>query len=286
MQNGSNLDYTRDYNTSLIYLNSVDKTPSSVSNTNFYISFLSGNFALTKIKKLTFTSFSTNNLFNNIASYNNTLGLYYQENSVPSPSVPAYIIVPPSYYNATQLASVIQATARANYPLLMNMTCTFDTTTYKFSLYSGDPNIDLIIAPVVLNQGFSPRQEGSLSWLMGFTSLPTAQAPTITANTLPQLNIQNIYLFSSKLSQNKSFRTNNQQSSTQTNLLLSFPLDTVAYGATVNWLSVGGENQRGDLYYSIENQMDQIDFILRDEFGNILESPPNNTVKMEFIVHY
>ena len=287
MQTGSDLEYTRDYNTSLIYMNSSDKSPNSVSNTNFYINFIAPNHELNKIKKLTFSSFTVNNLFNNVASYNNTLGLYYQQITPAGPSVPAYIVVPTGYYNATQLAAIIQLTARANFPVLANMTCVFDTTTYKFTLTSGDANFNLIIAPVVLNAGFEPRLQGALAYNMGFTILPTAESISITADTLPQLNIQNIYLYSSKLSQNKSFRTNNQQAGTQTNLLLSFPLYNIPYGASCNWLQTGGgHNLRGDLTYAVENQMNQIDFTLRDEYGNILESPANNNIKMEFMVQY
>lgn len=287
MQNGSSLDYISDYNRSLIYMTSADKTPSSPSNTNFNISFLSGNTNLMKVKKFTLTSFSTNNLFNNIGSYNNTLGLYYQEISPPSPSVPAFIVIPSNYYNATQLAEMIQLTARANYPVLSNMTCTFDTTTYKFTLTSGDSNVNIIIAPVILGGGFQQRIESSLAYIMGFSTLPSSESISITANTLPQLNIQNIYLYSSRLSQNKSFRTNNNQSSTQTNLLLSIPLNITPYGGSVNWQQIGGgENQRSDLYYAIDNQIDQIDFVLRDQYGNILECPPNNNVNIEFIIQY
>jgi hypothetical protein len=287
MQNGNTLDYAKDYNRSLIYITSADKTPSSKSNTDFNISFFSGNTNLMKVKKFTLSSFSTNNLFNNIASYNNTLGLYYREISPPSPSVPAYVIIPSGYYNATQLAAIIQQTARANYPVLANMTCVFDTTTYKFTLTSGDANYNLIIAPVVLNGGFEPRLEGALAYIMGFSTLPSAESPSITANTLPQLNIQNIYLYSSKLSQNRNYRTNSSQGSTQTSLLLSIPLNTTSYGAGVNWLQMaGGENQRSDLYYSMDTQISQLDFSLRDQYGNILECPNNNNVNIEFIIQY
>ncbi len=287
MQNGNTLDYAKDYNRSLIYITSADKTPSSKSNTDFNISFFSGDTNLMKVKKFTLSSFSTNNLFNNIGLYNNTLGLYYQEIDPPGPSVPAYIVVPPGYYNATQLASSIQSIARSTYPLLINMTCVFDTTTFKFSLYSGDANINLIIAPVIYGGGFEPRLEGALAYIMGFSTLPTLTNPTITANTLPQLNIQNIYLFSSRLSQNRNYRTNNNQGSTQTSLLLSIPLNTTAYGAGVNWLQMaGGENQRSDLYYSMDTQISQLDFSLRDQYGNILECPNNNNVNLEFIIQY
>jgi len=287
MQNSNTLDYAKDYNRSLIYITSADKTSGSRSNTDFNISFFSGNTDLMKVKKFTLSSFSTNNLFNNVASYNNTLGLYYQEISPPGPSVPAYIIVPAGYYNATQLAAIIQTTARANFPVLVNMTCTFNTTTYKFTLTSGDANYNLIIAPIVFNGGFEPRLEGALAYNMGFSVLPTAESPSITANTLPQLNIQNIYLHSSRLSQNRNHRTNNKQSSTQTSLLLSIPLNTTAYGAGVNWLQMaGGENQRSDLYYSMDTQISKLDFILRDQYGNVLECPDNNNVNIEFIIQY
>jgi hypothetical protein len=286
MQNGNNLSYTKDYEIASIYINSADKVPSSVSSTNFQVAFSSTGRALSQVKKLTFTSFSTNNLFNNIASYNNTLGLYYRQIAPPGPSVPAYIIVPAGYYNATMLASMIQATGRANIPALPLMTCTFNTTTYKFTLTSGDANFDLIIAPVVLNGGFSPRLEGALAWNMGFTSLPTPEATSLTAPYIPSLNLQNIYVYSNKLAPVKGYRSNNEQSSNQTNLLLSIPLGMTAYGATVNYNSVGGTNQRGDTIYSVDNQIDQVDFRLCDQYGNVLEGPLNNIVCLEFFAHY
>ena len=286
MQTGMNLSSTKDYDTSLIYINSADKTPSSVSSTDFQISFGSVGYALAHVKKLTFSSFSTNHLFYNVATYNNTLGLYYVQVAPPGPSVPAYIVVPPNWYTATSLAAMIQATGRANIPALVSMTCTFDTTTYKFTLTSGDANYNLIIAPVVLNGGFDGRLQGALAWNIGFTSLPTAEATSLTAPSLPSLNIPNIYLYSSKLAATKSYRSNNQQSSNQTSLLQSFPLNTTTYGATVNWLNVGGSNQRGDNIFSIDYQLDQIDFKLCDQYGNVLQSQPNNNVYIEFIVHY
>jgi hypothetical protein len=242
--------------------------------------------ALSQVKKLTFTSFSTNNLFYNVASYNNVLGLYYVQIAPPGPSVPAYIIVPPGYYNATQLASMIQTTGRANIPALVNMTCSFDTNTYKFTLTSGDANFNLIIAPVVYNAGFTPRLEGALAWNMGYTSLPTPESTTLTAPSIPSLNIQNIYIYSNKLASVKGYRSNNQQSSSQTNLLLSIPLGITPYGGTVNYNSVGGSNQRGDTIYSIDNQIDQVDFRFCDQFGNVLEAPINNIACIEFFAHY
>jgi hypothetical protein len=286
MQVGNNLSYTKDYNTSLIYMNSNDRTPDSISATDFQISFGSTGRALSQVKKLTFTSFSTNHLFYNVASYNNTLGLYYVQVAPPGPSVPAYIVVPPNWYTAASLAAMIQATGRANIPALVSMTCSFDTTTYKFTLTSGDANYNLIIAPVVLGGGFEPRLEAALAWNMGFSILPTPESTSLTANTLPQLNIQNLYIYSTKLSPSRSYRSNNKQSSNQTNLLLSVPLNNTCYGSTVNWLSVGGSNQRGEIFYSSENQMDQMDFKICDAFGNVLEGPPNNAIAMEFFSHY
>jgi hypothetical protein len=285
MQNGSSLEYTKDYNTSLIYINSNDKTPSSRTSTDFNIAYASTGRAISQVKKLTFTSFSTNHLFKNVASYNNTLGLYYQQIAPPGPSVPAYIIVPPDWYTATSLAAMIQFTGRANIPALPNMTCTFDTTTYKFTLTSGDANFNIIIAPIVLNGGFEPRLQGALAWNMGYTVLGI-ESTSLTADTLPQLNIQTIYIYSSKLSPIRSYRSNFQQSSSQTNLLLTIPLNNTAYGATVNWLSVGGSNQRGDIIYSSEIQLDQLDFKLCDQYGNVLEAPANNAIYMEFLSHY
>jgi hypothetical protein len=286
MQIGSSLGYTRDYNQSTLFLNSADKTPGSPSQTNFSISYASQGRALQQIKQLSFTRFSTNNLYNNIASYNNTLGLYYQQQEPPGPSVPAYAIVPPGYYTATMLAATIQETVRANFVDLNNFTCVFNTTTYKFTLGSGNPNLALLIAPVVLSGGFTPRLEGALAYLMGFTSLPTAENSTITANTLPQLNIQNIYIYSSKLAPVRSYRSTNQQTSNQSNLLLSVSLATTGYGATVSYEKIGGDNGRTETFYSIENSMDLCDFRLCDQYGNILECPPNNNSYFEFVAHY
>jgi hypothetical protein len=59
-----------------------------------------------------------------------------------------------------------------------------------------------------------------------------------------------------------------------------------AYGATVNYTSVGGSNQRGDTIYSVDNQIDQVDFRLCDLYGNVLEAPLNNIVCLEFFAHY
>jgi hypothetical protein len=281
-QVGNNLSYTKDYNTSLIYFNSADKTLDSASNTNFNISFVSTGNALSKVKKLTMTSFSCNNLFNNVASYNNIFALYYRFQA--GPSVPVLPVIPPNYYNATQLCAIIQAYVRDLTPMAA-FTCVFDTTTFKITVASNDPDYELTIANNILNGGFRQRLEGALAWNMGYTQLPVSDV-SITADSLPQLNQQAIYIYSTKLASVKGYRSNGSNQSTITNLLLSIPLYNIAYGSTVNWLSVGGENQRGDTFYSIENQLDTIDFKLCDTYGNILEAPNNNVITMEFFSHY
>jgi len=285
MNLGSSLEYTRDYNSVLTYFNSADKVPSSKSNTDFSISFLSTGYALQKVKKITLSSFTCMNLFNNVSSYNNVLGLYYSV--FPNPvSIPAYITIAPGYYNATNLASAIQIQIQLN-PALINATCSFDVNTYKFTIASNNPNIALGLAPVVVNNGFNSRLEGSLQWNIGFTNEVSAISASITADSLPSLSIPTIYIYSSKLSQMKSYKSTNEFSSTKTNLLLSIPMYDVCYGGIVNFTQQGGGgNLRGDLIYSIENQLDQVDFRLCDIYGRVLETTPNNTVQIEFFVHY
>jgi len=278
----NNLQGTKDYNTSLIFLNSADKTLDSVSNNNFNISFASTGNALSKVKKLTMTSFSTNNLFNNVASYNNIFPLYYRFQG--GPSVPVLPTPTPGYYNATQLCAILQAYVRDLTPMAA-FTCVFDTTTFLITIASNDPDYELTLSNDVLNGGFRRRLEGALAYNMGFVTLPRSGV-SITADSLPQLNQQTIYIYSTKLASVKGYRSNGANSSTMTNLLISIPIYDVAYGCIINWLSVGGSNQRGDTLYAIENQLDNLDFKLCDQYGNVLEAPLNNNITMEFFSHY
>ena len=280
-QVNTNLDYLAVYNKQNVVINSVDKTSGSVSNNDFSISFNAESYAINKIKKLSVSSFTCNNLFRNVASYNNRLGLIY---STGGPSVPVDVVIDPGYYNATQLAAAVQASVIANSPMAA-FTCTFDVLTYKFVLATNDPGYEIYIAPSITNQGFTPRIQGTLAWNMGFTVLPTVQATSITNNSLPSLNIQTIYVYSMRLASNKSWRSDNQSRAVPSNLLITIPIANVQYGSIANWIS-SGSNERGTLVYPREEQISTIDFRLCNEFGNVLESEPNANIAIEFLVYF
>jgi hypothetical protein len=278
------LSYLRVYNKQLIVLNSANKIYSTDTPTNFNISFASNSSQTTKIKKIDLTSISFNNLFKNIASYNNSLVLSYTPIGGGGQSV--IVTIPTGYWNATQIATLIQDFVVANVVVLSAFTCTFDTTTYLFSMASNDPNTTIQITPFIFNPSYGNNNqlEGTLAWNLGFVNLPTVDAVLIQATVLPSLNIQNVYMYSVKLANAKSYKSNGAYQSTVSNQLISVPLATIPYGATCNWLASGSE--RGISVYPTENTLDTVDFQLRNEYGNLLETQINSNTSLEFSVFY
>lgn len=276
-----NLDYLADYNKTLIVLSSADKTSNSASNTDFSISFNSNGQALNKVKKISLSNFSCNNLFYNVASYSNIMELYYYPLAVETR---LFIVVPVGYYNATTLCAYIQAFVRAN-TSMAGFTCVFDTTTYYVTMSSNDPMSPINIGAGIINPSFRRRYEGTLAWNLGYTEVPYGISESLTAQSYPSLNLQNVYLYSTKIGSVKSYMSNGIGQSTVSNQILSIPLNTTPYGGTVSWIS-SGSNQRGDLFYSVEQQLDTLDFQLRNEWGNVLETQANNFINLEFLVYY
>jgi hypothetical protein len=288
-----NLDILKDYNKKLVRLSSSTRTNNNKSYdernsfpTSYQISFTSTGQELNKIKKISLIMFSTNNMFYNVASYNNTMQISY------SGSVTGLFLVsvPVGYYNATQLATVITSYVVANCPDLPQFVCTFDVNTYKFSLNSGNSSILLTITDAIVNP--STRQYiNTLAYNMGYTYFPYGAPPSITAlqvltaNTLPTLNIQNIYIFSDKLASAKSFRSDSSNRSIQGNELLNVSLATTPYGATINYTSTDA-GQKTDIIYPIELQLDTIDIQLLNDSGNVLECDYNNNNVFEFMIYY
>lgn len=282
MQVPSNLSELRDYNKVSIVLTSADKTSAQQSNTRFSIPFTSTGQALSRIKKIGVSSFSCNNLFYNVASYNRTFQLIWF--GVGTPTFYQNIVVPIGYYNATELAALIQAQVIADVPALPNFVCVFDIPSLRFMMESGDPFLTISISPEIINNAFSNRQEGTLAWNMGF-QLPYPAGINITAQNIPNLNVQNAYIYSVRLASQKAYRSNANDNSVMTNFLISIPLGTTPYGGTANYVSTG-LNERGTVYYNVEQLLDSIDILLLNEYGNQLELPPNASVSLEFMIYY
>ena len=287
------LSILKQFNKKLVRLSSSTRTNNNSSfdernsfPTNYQISFTSTGQELNKIKKISLIMFSTNNLFYNVASYNNAMQIAYSG----SVSGLFMIRITPGYYNATQLASAITAYVVANCPDLPLFVCTFDVNTYKFSLNSGDPSILLTITNAIINPN-TQQYINTLAYNMGYTFFPYGAPPSITAlqiltaNTLPNLNIQNIYVFSDKLASSKSFRSDASNRSIQGNELFNISLATTPYGATVNYTSTDA-GQKTDIIYPIELQLDTIDIQLLNESGNVLECDYNNNNVFEFMIYY
>jgi hypothetical protein len=118
---------------------------------------------------------------------------------------------------------------------------------------------------------------------MGFDQL-TPTAATQIARSLPNLNILNIYIYSVRLANNKSWRGDGINRAVPSNLLLSVPL-TAAYGCINNWISTG-LNERGTIIYPREEQVSTIDIQLCNEWGNVLQTELSSNNYLEFLVYY
>lgn len=282
MQVDYNLSGLASYNKVNVVITSADRTRQDETNTRFTIPFMSTSEALSRIKKIGISSFSCNNLFYNVASYNRTFQLIWYADV--GPTFYQDIVIPIGYYNATELAAAIQAQVIAVVPALPDFVCVFDIPTLRFIMESGDPTYTISISPAIFNNAFSNRQEGTLAWNMGF-SQPYPAGLSITAQNIPNLNVQNVYIYSVRLANQKAYRSNANNNSVLTNFLISIPMGTIPYGGTVNYVSTGS-NERGTVCYNVEQQLDTIDLLLSNEFGNQLELPPNASVSFEFILYY
>lgn len=282
-QVNTNLDYLSVFNKNNVVINSADRTANSKSTTDFQVSYQANSFALQKVKKLSVSSFSCNNLFKNVASYNNTLGLIFIDTTGPI-QYDYLVTVPPSYYNATQLALYIQNDVVANVPQVPNFTCVFNLTTYKFEMSPNDANYFMNFDNLIVNRGFRNTFEGTLLYNLGY-EFNTPTAVNQIARSVPNLNIQTIYIYSVRLAPNKSWRGDGNNNALPSNLLITIPLATTCYGATVNWISTG-LNERGILVYPREEQLSTIDFKLCNEYGNVLEGELNSNCAIEFFVYF
>lgn len=271
----------RSYNQTLIKLNSCDRTQAATTtNNNFNISFTSTGNAVNKIKKISISTVSTNNLFYNVPTTANKFVINWTDGVSPQSFM---VTIPVNYYNSIALATQIQQSVREQ-TALADFSCVFDVVNYVFVFNSGDPGLTISVGGVVVNSGTN-NFCGSFLYNIGFTSQPTPYDLELTAPSLPSLNIKNIFLFSQRLASAKSYRSNDNNRSTIANEILSIPLGNVVYGGTINYIS-SGSDIRGSLFYAIETQLDTIDFQIQDEYGCILESPTNNTVTIEFKAFY
>lgn len=292
MNNPPDLSVLKQFNKKIVRVGSSTRTNNSSSfsetndlPTNYTVSFNSTGQELSKIKKIGMTMFSTNNLFYNVASYNSRMILLCGGGFVGE----VVINITPNFYNATELAAAITAYVVANYPSLPSFTCTFSTTTYLFTLDSGDAGTVMRITNKVVNP-VSNSYINTLAYNLGYTYFPFGNpgftpSQTLVANSLPSLNIQNIYIFSDKLASTKAFRSDYNNRSVQGNELIAISLHDIAYGSTVNFTSTGS-NEKGTIIYPIELQLDTIDIQLLNESGNVLECPYNNNNILEFTIYY
>ena len=292
MNNPPDLSILKDFNKKIVRIGSSTRTNNAPTftefndlPTNYTVSFNSTGQELSKIKKIVIKMFSTNNLFYNVASYNNRLEIEYSG----SVSGKFLIQVNPSYYNAQELATAITDYVLANCPSLPLFTCSFNTSTYFFTMDSGDPAISLTITDLIKNPA-SNQYINTLAYNMGYTYFPYGSHAALAnqvlkANSLPNLNIQNIYVFSDKLASTKAFRSDANNRSIQGNELISIALYNIPLGGTVYYTSTGS-NEKGTIIYPIELQLDTIDIQLLNETGNILECPYSNNNIMEFTIYY
>jgi len=284
-----NLDVLRQSNKKLVRLTSIDRIgndpaapPQTNSQpTNHQISFNSTGFELTTVKKISLTKFSTNNLFYNVPSYANSFELILYG---PSPPEVSFIIrLPVGYYDAVSLAALVQSNVRAQTGL-STFLCTFNTTTYRFSMDSGNAGIGINLGFAVVNPATGLYAQ-TLLFNMGYSYIPFGVGQVLTAPSMPNLNIQNVIITSTKLGSQKSYKSNSNNSSVQITQLLSVSLAQTPYGATVSYES-SDAGQRSDILYAIDQQLDTIDIQLRNETDNILESDFTNNNTIEFTIYY
>jgi hypothetical protein len=276
---GSN--YNRDYNQVLVKLNSCDRTqPETSTNSNFNISFTSTGNAINKVKKISVSTVSTNNLFYNVPSTANQFVINWTDGINPQSFK---VTIPVGYYNAIALAAIVQQSVR-DQTALVDFSCVFDVVNYVFVCNSGNGALTISIGGVVTNPGTNTFC-GTLLYNMGYTVQPTPYALELTAPSLPSLNIKNIFLFSQRLASAKSYLSNDNNRSAPANEMLSIGLGNIVYGGTVCYVSTGSD-VRGTITYNYETPFDTIDFQVRDEWGCIVESPFNNTLTIELKANY
>jgi hypothetical protein len=249
---------------------------------------LTQNRIINNVVKINLNSVTICNNFYNVASYNNKFILFVIINQDPQ----FYeIVVPPAYYNTTQLAATLQELIRVHAPLT---TVAWSDTYKRFFVNTNDGLTKIRFGPDGPLKNFL---QNNFLYIVG---LPLNGVPyeaddtnSLFPNAPALFGATNVYIMSNKLVSGKSVLnvlgpndadTDRDLQSQNGSEIMSLGI-TAAYGAYQTYYDQGSE--RGDYVLSQGIALDSIDLKVVDEFGNVLETDANNTpIYFSFKVSY
>ena len=284
----TNFNELKNYNRSTIRYDTSCRSRLSDPNTNCILNFNNALPQLNNVVAISINMVSFMNNFYNVASYNNRMIFEIYDPSNAIPITDYEVVVPVGYYNAVQLATVLQTLIRALNPILSSLTVTYLSSVkrFQFDVNNATTAISIFISPS------SNSYVSSLLYLLGIdlTGLPLAN-PILTTTKLPNLNGATIiYINSSKLTNNKTIKNDiltenilRSTSSKSISELISIPINTV-YGAYQEWADNG--SKKGQIFYSTPQNIDTIDIKITDAFGNILETDSDSPIVITFQTQY
>jgi hypothetical protein len=250
---------------------------------------LTQNRIINNVVKINLNSVTICNNFYNVASYNNKFNLDVINADVPTNYD---IVVPPGYYNTTELAAILQELIRVHSAFV---TVAWSDTYKRFYVNSG--------SPVVKIRFFTPNPppknflQNNFLYLVGLPVLGFPYEADDTNVLFPNppalFGATNVYIMSNKLVSGKSVLnvlgpndadTDRDLQSQNGSEIMSLGI-TSAYGAYQTYYDQGSD--RGDYVLSQGIALDSIDLKVVDEFGNVLETDANNTpIYFSFKVSY
>tara|TARA_R110000868_G_scaffold217925_1_gene468069 strand:- start:2654 stop:3526 length:873 start_codon:yes stop_codon:yes gene_type:complete len=263
----------KSYNTVNLRLSTAYKTSSSASDTNCTIQ-LTQSRLLTNVVKADVNYVNIANVFHNVASYNNKFEISIYDISVGPPVQQYSLEMPRGYYNATELAAVLQAGLRAIDTRLAATTIVYDTVIKR---YITATNNSQYFCDLEAFSGNANKFGNNFLWLIGANVNTNVYrigvGETITPFPTNLYGATSVFLCSRKLATTKSIfeliDNTDRVSSTVGNEVMAIGINS-AYGVYQTYYNNGSD--RGLNCFNTGFILDEVDLQIVDEWNNFLES--------------
>ena len=233
---------------------------SSGTGSNFTFDLGSSN-AILQAKRIVLKAVVIPNVFYNITSYNNVLQFNRDGDALQS------ITVPPGFYTAEQLASVISTMTSAL--MTCNLTCSINTITGKFNwLVSGGTGTDTVF---IYPDFAGTTTMGSNLGLPESTNLaPDEVSGAVDSPYIAQLaGLTSVNIHSKALAPGNYIEESNSTSSVLMNVPITSPfLGVTVYESTCDELN--------DIVYSAPRSIQSIDIRITDRQGTPVDLQEHN----------
>lgn len=282
MSFNGDLGTLRSYNEQIVRVSTANRSNLADLDTNCTINFQNvAATGLSKIIQINLDSICVCNNFRNVPSYANSFILQWFDGTLHEE--PIYIT--PGYYDATQLAALMQTAIQVYIP---TATVIYDTTVYRFKFATNSATG----MSLQVNTNQTRFFENSFLYNIGANPIGTALELEFTLTNRPALfGATQIYILSDRLAYSKCTYTRvvsealpRYVASSNINQIFSMGID-VEWGTYQVYYDQG--SARGEIVYPSPIQLDTFDFKVVDNVGNILEPESNNTpITINFKIKY